>query len=65
MFSRIVLPRVKPLCPVMAANGMDTQKKYDETTKQPEMTHEMVEETENDGSKAAIENIRIAAIGRL
>ena len=65
MFSGNVLPRVRPLCPVMAASGMETQKKYDETMRQPAMIHEAVDVTENDGSRAATENIRIAAIGRL
>ena len=65
MFSGIVLPRVRPLCPVMAARGIETQKKYDETMRQPAMTHETVAGTENDDSSAATENIRIAAIGRL
>jgi len=65
MFSGIVLPLISPLCPVIAASGMETQKKYDETMRQPAMIHEMAEETESDGSRAATENIRIAAIGRL
>jgi hypothetical protein len=65
MFSGIVLPRVRPLCPVMAASGMETQKKYDETMRQLAMTHETIAGTENDDSSAATENMRIAAIGRL
>lgn len=65
MFSSIVLPRVKPLCPVMAASGIETQKKYDETIRHPAMPHETVAGTENDDSSAATENIKIAAIGRL
>jgi len=65
MFAGIVLPRVSPLCPVMAASGIETQKKYDETMRQPAMTQEMTGGTANDGNSAATENIRIAAIGRL
>lgn len=65
MFSGIVLPRVRPLCPVMAASGIETQKKYDEAMRQPAINHETVAETENDDSSAATENIRMAAIGRL
>ena len=65
MFADIVLPRVSPLCPVMAASGMETQKKYDETIRQPAMTQETIGGTENDGNSTATENIKIAAIGRL
>lgn len=65
MFSRTVLPRARPLCPVMAASGIETQKKYDEAMRQPAINHDMVAETESDDSSAATENIRVAAIGRL
>lgn len=65
MFSGAVLPRVRPLCPVMAASGIETQKKYDEAMRLPAMNHETVAGTEKNDSTAATENIRIAAIGRL
>ncbi len=64
-FSDIDLPRLRPRKPVMAANGIETQKKYVEAISVPAMNHETVDGTAKEGNKAATENMRIAAIGRL